>query len=167
MNIAKRVAVALIALTPWIGAQAAEPIIAGSVQPNPAELERGRYLVQVTGCNDCHTAGYAQSGGRIDEEHWLLGDGTGHEGPWGTSFPSNLRLTLLRFTDEQWLDYARTLSTRPPMPWFALRAMNDTDLLAILRFVQWLGPKGEPAPPSLAPGEDYIGPMVRYSLHSD
>lgn len=167
MNIRKRFVIAILALTPTVGALAAEPIIAGSVQPDPAELERGRYLVQVTGCNDCHTAGYAQAGGRIDEERWLLGDGTGHEGPWGTSFPSNLRLTLLRFTDEQWLDYARTLSTRPPMPWFALRTMNDDDLLAILRFVQWLGPKGEPAPPSLVPGETYIGPMVRYTANSD
>lgn len=24
------------------------------------QIERGRYLVKTTGCNDCHTPGYAQ-----------------------------------------------------------------------------------------------------------
>ena len=26
--------------------------------------DRGRYLVKIAGCNDCHTPGYAQTGGR-------------------------------------------------------------------------------------------------------
>ncbi|MEJ2396973.1 MAG: cytochrome C, partial [Gammaproteobacteria bacterium] len=30
-------------------------------------LERGRYLVRIGGCNDCHTAGYAESGGKTPE----------------------------------------------------------------------------------------------------
>jgi uncharacterized membrane protein len=27
--------------------------------------QRGRYLVQITGCNDCHTAGYAAAEGAV------------------------------------------------------------------------------------------------------
>lgn len=141
---------------------AADPVIAGSVRPSQVELDRGSYLVGIAGCNDCHTPGYAQSAGRVAEDLWLTGDATGYAGTWGTSFASNLRLTLLRFNDEQWLDYARNLSTRPPMPSLGLRGMGDEDLLALLRYVQWLGPKGEPAPQALPPGESWIGPLVRF-----
>lgn len=40
-------------------------------------IERGRYLVEIAGCNDCHTLGYAQSGGQVPESTWLTGDSLG------------------------------------------------------------------------------------------
>lgn len=144
-------------------AQAAGRRIAGDQPPPQQELDRGRYLVQIGGCHDCHTPGHARSGGKAAQDQWLTGDTLAYEGPWDTSFASNLRLTMLRFNDDQWLAHARGLRTRPPMPWFTLQAMNDVDLLAILRYVQWLGPKGEPAPPALPPGEQWMGPSVRYA----
>jgi mono/diheme cytochrome c family protein len=49
-------------------------------------VERGRYLVTITGCNDCHTAGYLASEGQTPEEQWLTGDTFGWRGPWGTTF---------------------------------------------------------------------------------
>ncbi|MGQ0699736.1 MAG: cytochrome C [Panacagrimonas sp.] len=165
MKIRQLIAISVLAAAAPSCGYGAQPIVAGSVQPPQAELDRGRYLVRVAGCHDCHTPGYAQGGGQATQDVLLTGDATGFEGPWGTSFASNLRLTLLRFNDEQWLHQARTLTTRPPMPWFNLRTMNDEDLLAILRYVQWLGPKGEPSPPGLSPGEGYIGPMVRYTAN--
>lgn len=142
----------------------ATPVVAGSVTAAPEQLARGRYLVRLGGCNDCHTAGYAQQAGRVAESEWLLGDDTAHVGPWGTSFATNLRLTMLRFNDAQWLEYAHALAARPPMPWFTLHEMSDDDLLAVLRFVQWLGPRGEPAPPALPPGEHWLGPSVQYGV---
>ena len=39
-----------------------------------AEAARGKYLVQIAGCNDCHTPGYATSGGKVEEKLWLTGD---------------------------------------------------------------------------------------------
>lgn len=143
------------------GTTAGEPVIAGSVPPDPARLARGEYLARVGGCHDCHTPGYAQAGGKAPRELWLTGDDTAWQGPWGSSFASNLRLTLQGYTDERWLAYARSLRTRPPMPWFTLGQMSDEDLLSLLTFVQALGPKGEPAPPALAPGEVYYGTVVR------
>src|SRR5258708_15062909 len=56
------------------------------------EIERGRYLVKISGCNDCHTAGYAAAGGEIPESQWLLGNTLGWRGPWGTKDPAHLRL---------------------------------------------------------------------------
>ena len=48
------------------------------------QVDRGRYVVKIAGCNDCHTAGYAQTGGSIKESQWLMGDrllarGVGHD----------------------------------------------------------------------------------------
>lgn len=163
MKLKKLISIALLAAAPASCGVAAEPVVAGTVQPSKAELARGEYLVRVAGCNDCHTPGYAQQGGRASEDVVLTGDSTAFEGPWGTSFPTNLRLTLLRFNDPEWLLYSRSLSARPPMPWFNLRSMSDEDLVSILRYVQWLGPKGEPAPQALPPGEKWIGPAVRYT----
>ncbi len=40
-------------------------------------IERGRYLVKTTGCNDCHTPGYAQREGNVAEKDWLIGDAVG------------------------------------------------------------------------------------------
>ncbi len=57
-----------------------------------ALIERGRYLVKTTGCNDCHTAGYTQTAGGTPQKAWLQGDVVGWQGPWGTTYASNLRL---------------------------------------------------------------------------
>jgi mono/diheme cytochrome c family protein len=55
-------------------------------------IERGRYLVRITGCNDCHTEGYAEAGGEVPEEQWLKGSALGWRGPWGTTYGTNLRI---------------------------------------------------------------------------
>ncbi|HEY1230376.1 MAG TPA: hypothetical protein VGF26_23955, partial [Ramlibacter sp.] len=67
----------------------------------PGSIERGRYLARIGGCNDCHTRGYAQSGGKVPENQWLTGDGVGWSGPWGTTYPANLRLALAKVSEQQ------------------------------------------------------------------
>lgn len=166
MNIRRFLSVVLLASAPaTCGLAAGEPavVVAGSQPVSPAELDRGRYLVRVGGCNDCHTAGYVADYGGVPEQDWLLGDDTAFVGRWGTSFASNLRLTMLRYNDEQWLGRARSLEDSAVMPAERLRTMSDADLLAILRYVQWLGPRGEPAPQPLPPGDPWIGASVRYT----
>lgn len=129
----------------------------------PAPLiERGRYLVKTTGCNDCHTAGYAQAGGKIAEKDWLQGDSLGWQGPWGTTYPTNLRLHFSRLSEAQWLQQARTMQARPPMPWFALHDMSKADLKAIYAYVKAAGPAGEPAPAYLPPGQPAKGPVIKF-----
>lgn len=130
--------------------------------PDRASLERGRYLMRITGCNDCHTAGYAATGGKVPEQQWLLGDQLGWRGPWGTTYPSNLRLFMQKITEQQWISIARTVEYRPPMPWFSLRAMSEQDLRAMYRYVRHLGPAGEPAPAYLPPGEVPKGPHITF-----
>jgi mono/diheme cytochrome c family protein len=126
------------------------------------DTERGRYLVRITGCNDCHTPGFAESGGQVPEGQWLTGGALGFRGPWGTTYPSNLRLYFARLSEDQWVQTARTLNTRPPMPWFNVRALNEPDLRALYRYVRTLQPPGAPAPAFVPPGREPQGPAVRY-----
>jgi mono/diheme cytochrome c family protein len=127
-----------------------------------ASIERGRYLAKIAGCNDCHTPGYAQSAGKVSEAQWLTGDALGWAGPWGTTYPANLRLALQNVSEADWIKRARTTELRPPMPWFALRDMSDNDLRAIYRYVQHLGPAGKPAPAYVPPGQRAAGPVVQF-----
>lgn len=136
--------------------------VAAESKATQERVERGRYLVKVAGCNDCHTPGYAPAAGAVDESLWLTGDRLGMAGPWGTTYPTNLRLSLNAMSEDDWVAHARHLETRPPMPWFALHAMTDDDLRAIHAFVTSLGPAGQAAPAALPPGVAAEGPVVRF-----
>jgi mono/diheme cytochrome c family protein len=125
-----------------------------------SDLARGRYLVTIAGCNDCHTAGWMQSGGRVPEADWLQGDRLGWRGPWGTTYPINLRLYMNRMSGDQWVERAHTVQTRPPMPWWVLHAMSEDDLRSIYRFIRHLGPKGDEAPAYVPPGHEPKTPYV-------
>jgi len=126
-----------------------------------ADVQRGRYLVQVAGCNDCHTPGYAERGGQVDEKLWLTGDAVGWRGPWGTTYPANLRLSVQQLPQDAWMKRARS-ELRPPMPWFNLRAMSDSDLGAIYRYLKHAGPAGAPAPAYVEPGGAPRTPVVTF-----
>jgi mono/diheme cytochrome c family protein len=120
-------------------------------RPEAAAVERGRYLITVAGCNDCHTPGYMQKGGAVPVAEWLTGTPVGYQGPWGTTYAANLRLTASRLTEAEWVQLARQ-ERLPPMPWFNVAAMTDSDLRAIYAFIRSLGRAGTPAPAYVAPG---------------
>lgn len=117
-------------------------------------LAHGRYLAQVAGCNDCHTPGYMATNGQVPEAQWLTGDSFGWNGPWGTTYGSNLRLYVSKLSEDAWVKDAKTLTRRPPMPWFNLNAMSEYDLRALYRFMKSLGEPGAPAPAALPPGQE-------------
>ena len=129
----------------------------------PADLaQRGRYLVMIAGCNDCHTADFAQTGGKVPETQWLLGDKLGWSGAWGTTYAPNLRLRLAGMDLPAYKAYARGLVTRPPMPYWAVNAMSEQDLEALHAYITSLGPAGEHAPAALPPGVAAPGPAVQF-----
>ena len=109
-------------------------------------VEKGRYLVKNLGCNDCHTTGYLKSKGNVPENKWLTGDTIGWRGPLGTSYGSNLRLFIDSINEDEWIEIAKTLKSRPPMPHPILNAMDNDDLQAIYWFIRYLGPSGKPVP---------------------
>lgn len=126
------------------------------------DAARGRYLATIGGCHDCHTPGFATGGGKAPESVWLTGDALGWSGPWGTTYAPNLRLKVADMDEKTWLAYARALRTRPPMPYWALNAMGEDDLVAIWKMLKELGAAGQPAPAALPPGVEPKGPAVRF-----
>jgi mono/diheme cytochrome c family protein len=143
-------------------AQAQGPQQKSAVLKADPQIQRGKYLVKISGCNDCHTPGYAMSGGKVPESQWLTGDALGWRGPWGTTYPANLRLYMRDMSEANWLHRAKNVETRPPMPWFTLRDMTEPDLRAIYKYVNALGPAGEPAPSYVPPGHEPKTPYVQF-----
>ena len=127
------------------------------------QVSRGRYLLVVGNCNDCHTPGFAVNEGNVPEKEWLLGSGPlGFRGPWGTSYATNLRLSLSKMTENEWVEYAKSLKTRPPMPWFNLNQWSDADLKAFYQYVRQLKPVGDAAPEAIAPGREPPRPYLTF-----
>ena len=141
-------------------AAAAEKSAYGKVESQ--QVQRGRYLVKIAGCNDCHTAGYAVNGGKVPEAQWLTGSKLGWRGPWGTTYAVNLRLYMNDMTEAKWVQTAKTMQTRPPMPWFILHDMTEQDLKAIYHYVKALGPAGEPTTVYVPPGREPQQPYVLF-----
>jgi mono/diheme cytochrome c family protein len=111
----------------------------------------GRYIAVVALCNDCHTAGWLPAGD-VPEEMWMAGNPVGYEGPWGITFPSNLRLRAQEWTEEQWVETLRTRKALDPMPWIAVNQMSEKDSRAFYRYLRNLGPIGAHMPAPIPPG---------------
>ena len=152
----------IIAIVFLAGASAQHAFAQAPKAADSKSLERGRYLVKIAGCNDCHTPGYMQTAGKVPEKEWLTGAQLGWRGPWGTTYASNLRLYMQKLTEDEWVKAAKNLQFRPPMPWFALHDMTVEDLRAIYRLARYLGPAGEPAPAFVPPGQEPKGPFVTF-----
>ena len=145
-----------------VGYQAVNGQARQTAAPN-ATVERGRYIVEIGGCNDCHTAGYANAGGKAAETDRLKGDTLGYRGPWGTTYPTNLRLSLAKMTEDQWVTYGKKLMTRPPMPYFNIQAMTEADLRAVYQYIKQLpGGAGTPAPAFLDAKQTPKQPFIQW-----
>jgi mono/diheme cytochrome c family protein len=89
----------------WIGIATAMTIAVAAassgratVQPVDPLIDRGRYLVGFGSCNDCHTSGWRESDGSVPVSQWMVGTKIGYRGPWGTSYPANVRLEFSRIS---------------------------------------------------------------------
>ena len=156
--------IAALAVSGVSGATAAAETGAAKSGDNAATravIERGRYLVTVGNCNDCHTANFPPRDGKVPESEWLLGGGPlGLRGPWGTTYASNLRLTASRMSEAEWVKFLKTFKTRPPMPWFNLNQWNEADAKALYQYIKQLGPVGEPVKAALPPGQEPPPPFI-------
>jgi hypothetical protein len=144
------------------GAASAAQIEMPKPKPDKERIERGRYLTIVGGCNDCHTLGYGESEGQLPERAWLTGNSVGYRGIWGTTYATNLRLSLSKMTEDLWVKYAKALETRPPMPWFNLNQWTDEDLRSFYHYVRQLGPVGKAAPHPVPPDEEPKTPTISW-----
>jgi hypothetical protein len=80
----------------------------------------------------------------------------------GYDLRANLRLFVNQMTEQQWIAMAKTLTRRPPMPWFNLNAMTAEDLGAMYQFLRYLGPAGRPAPACVPPDQEPTGQYATF-----
>lgn len=143
-----------------------QPAPAPKMASEPAVdlLAHGEFLIKTGGCNDCHTPDYGPAEGKVPKSKWLTGSNLGFMGPWGTTYPSNLRLSLAKMSEDEWVTYSSTFHTRPPMPDFTVRDMAEADRRALHRFITSLGPAGTEAPAYLPPGQLPLPPYFQLVL---
>ena len=139
--------------------------VANPIDPTPHiqatnDVAAGRYLAVVGGCNDCHTPGWIELDGNVPETDWLTGTAVGWRGPWGTTYPPNLRLLAAELDEEEFVTLLHTRKQKPPMPWMNVNRMNSSDAQALYAFLKALGAAGEPAPAALGPEEEPTGPFI-------
>lgn len=123
-------------------------------------VDSGLRISIIGGCHDCHTAGYSESNGKIDPKAALTGSNVGFNGPWGTTYPANLRLVAGSMSEDDWVKYLKTFQARPPMPWFNVRQLSDNEMRSLYVYIKSLGQAGDPAPdyvpPDKSPNTPYI-----------
>lgn len=145
-----------------------------SNKPDAALLAKGRYLVQIIGCGDCHTPGTFY--GAPDAERALSGSEMGWKGPWGVRYAANLTPDLNTGIG-YWTasELAKTLRTgkRPdgteigaPMPMGSVMQMSAEDADAIAAYLLSLKPVSHPVPKALKPGEASKGPVLEFPAPS-
>ena len=156
---------AVMALAACSAPAATETTAAKPAGPSETELlARGEYLVRIAGCTDCHTPAYAERGGEVPRQEWLVGSPLGFSGPWDTTYAANLRMKVAEMDEAGWLKYTADLRTRPIMPDFAIRAMHEDDRRALYRFIKSLGPGGQKAPEYLPAGQTPPLPYMQMVL---
>ncbi len=127
-------------------------------------IKHGKFLVGYGGCQDCHTPGWAAHGGHAPKALLLTGGGMNFQGPWGTTYPANLRLLVQQLTVKQWIARLRSLKTRPAMPWWTFRYLSDKDLADMYLYIHSLGPAGKPAHAYVPPGKPAALPYFELKL---
>lgn len=137
---------------------------ANASSSNQKAIKHGEFLVGYGGCQDCHTPGWGENGGHAPKNELLTGGGMNFQGPWGTTYPPNLRLYFDKLTAQEWIQNARTLKTRPAMPYWIFRYLSDKDLSDIYAYIHSLGPAGKPAHPDVPPGQDAPPPYLKLVL---
>ena len=140
----------------------------GGQGASQAPAERGKYLVGITGCHDCHSpkasgmtpdltralSGRPSTtqvpGPSKDEVHASL-DFTSFAGPWGQTVASNLTPDAAtgigtRYNEASFITAMRTgkkpngTQIQPPMPNEVYQNMTDDDLKAIWAYLRTIKP---------------------------
>ena len=139
-----------------------------SAQQANTPVERGRYLVRITGCHDCHSPKVQGMTPNLDlalsgrpastqlptetkTEVHASSDLTAWTGPWGYSIAANLTPDAAtglgtRYNEASFITTMRTgkkpngTPVMPPMPSDVYQNMTDDDLKAIFAYLKTIKP---------------------------
>lgn len=150
----------LIAAALVVVVAAAEPTVADDV--TGSESERGKYLVTVAGCGDCHTPGHFF--GKPDPARLLAGSEVGFEIPGlgvfhGPNLTPDRETGLGSWTDEQIAAVMQTgvrpdgRGLAPIMPWRAYASLSQADARAIVAYLRSLPAVSNKVPGPFGPAE--------------
>jgi len=160
-----RIAVRLAFLTASVFASPAFTAMA-----DDSQITRGKYLVTLGGCNDCHTPGYFF--GNPDMSRFLGGSDVGFEIPGqgvflGRNITPDKATGIGSWTAEQIVTAIQTGKRpdgrilAPIMPSHAFAKLTADDALAIAAFLQSLNPVSNQVPGPFKPGEKVSTFMFR------
>lgn len=136
------------------------------------DTDRGRYLLTIMGCTDCHTPGHFL--GKPDMERFLGGSEVGFEIPGlGTFHGPNLtpddETGLGKWSEAEIVTAIRTgvrpdgRHLAPAMPWMGYAALTDEDALAVAAYLKSLPPVSNAVPGPFGPGEATGGFVMKVS----
>jgi len=137
----------------------------------PDPVVRGRYLVTIMSCNDCHTPGSFY--GAPDTLRRLSGSDVGWTGPWGVVHARNLTpdstTGIGTWTSEQIVTALRTGNTpsgaqlAPIMPWMNFTTiLDEDDAMAIAAYLKSLPPVKHQNLDRIPPGQKPTGANVAF-----
>jgi mono/diheme cytochrome c family protein len=138
------------------------PSVASAQSPADKQVARGKYLVTIAGCNDCHTPGYFF--GKPDQAQFLGGSDVGFEMPGlGTFVGPNLtpdkETGLGNWSIPQIVTALQTgkrpdgRMLAPIMPWPAFANLTKSDATAIAAYLKSLKPVKHKVPGPFGPNE--------------
>ena len=136
-------------------------ITAASAQ-NKQQIERGKYLVTLASCTDCHTPGYFF--GKPDMKRFLGGSEVGFEIPGlgvfhGPNLTPDNDTGLGKWTVAQIVTALKTgkrpdgRELAPAMPWRAFAEMRNDDATAIAVYLKSLPPIKNKVPGPFGPND--------------
>jgi mono/diheme cytochrome c family protein len=140
-----------------------------SFAADPA-TERGKYLVNIAGCNDCHTPGYFL--GKPDTARFLGGSDVGFELPGlgvfhGPNLTPDKETGLGGWTDAQILTALQTGARpdgrmlAPIMPWHAFANLTPQDAQSVVAFLRSIPPVKNKVPGPFGPTEVPTGFVMK------
>jgi mono/diheme cytochrome c family protein len=140
--------------------------------PKPDPVVRGRYLVTIMSCNDCHTPGFLY--GAPDTTRLLSGSELGWTGPWGVVHARNLTpdstTGIGTWTKEQIVHALRTGNTPDGrqlaaiMPWMNYSSiLDEDDAMAIAAYLKSLPPIHHKNLDVIRPNQKPTGALITFS----
>ncbi len=137
-------------------------LFSSAARADDAEIARGKYLVTIGGCNDCHTPGYFF--GQPDMNRYLGGSDVAFEIPGlgafvGRNITPDKETGIGDWTTEQIVTALQTgvrpdgRELAPIMPWHAFANLTSEDVNSIAAFLKSIPPVSHEVPGPFGPGD--------------
>jgi mono/diheme cytochrome c family protein len=151
-------------------AAAISAVLLATASAAESQVERGKYLVTISGCSDCHTPGTFL--GKPDMAQFLGGSDVAFEIPGlgafaGANITPDKETGIGSWTTEQIVTAIQTgqrpdgRALAPIMPWRDFAAMSKADAIAVAAFLQSLPPVKHKVAGPFRPGEKVTAFLFR------